>query len=101
MLLHLQPLRLCVTSFCFRCKHRKNKKESFSRRRVYRENKDIDFINDRNAHFNKKIERAFGQYTQVRLSLSSPPPVCMCVWVRILQQEDRARVLAVPTGARW
>jgi pre-mRNA-splicing factor SYF2 len=26
--------------------------------------KDIDFINDRNAHFNKKIERAFGQHTK-------------------------------------
>jgi hypothetical protein len=25
----------------------------------------VDFINDRNAHFNKKINRAFGQYTQV------------------------------------
>ena len=25
--------------------------------------KDVDFINDRNAHFNKKIERAFGAHT--------------------------------------
>lgn len=36
---------------------------SFSRRRRFREEKDIDSINDRNEHFNKKIERAFGKYT--------------------------------------
>eukprot|EP00960_Hanusia_phi_P042929 755782-Hanusia_phi.AAC.4 len=26
---------------------------------------DVDYINDRNKHFNKKIERAFGDYTKV------------------------------------
>ncbi|KAJ1465231.1 hypothetical protein T484DRAFT_1865783, partial [Baffinella frigidus] len=25
---------------------------------------DVDYINDRNKHFNKKIERAFGEYTK-------------------------------------
>ena len=25
----------------------------------------MDYINDRNKHFNKKIERAFGEYTKV------------------------------------
>ncbi len=25
----------------------------------------VDYINDRNKHFNKKIERAFGEYTKV------------------------------------
>ncbi|KAL5561216.1 hypothetical protein UlMin_030963 [Ulmus minor] len=39
------------------------KRESFSRRRKFHEEKDIDSINDRNEHFNKKIERAFGKYT--------------------------------------
>ncbi|GFH15858.1 peptidyl-prolyl cis-trans isomerase, partial [Haematococcus lacustris] len=39
-------------------------RDKFSRRRAYKDAKDIDFINDRNAHYNKKIERAFGQYTQ-------------------------------------
>ncbi|KAK4714163.1 hypothetical protein R3W88_020070 [Solanum pinnatisectum] len=39
------------------------KRQSFSRRRKFHEEKDIDSINDRNEHFNKKIERAFGKYT--------------------------------------
>ncbi|CAI9104793.1 OLC1v1003554C1 [Oldenlandia corymbosa var. corymbosa] len=44
-------------------KDREEKRNTFSRRRRYREEKDIDSINDRNEHFNKKIERAFGKYT--------------------------------------
>ncbi|EFJ44934.1 hypothetical protein VOLCADRAFT_64247 [Volvox carteri f. nagariensis] len=42
---------------------RDRKKDEFSRRRRYNDSADVDFINDRNAHFNKKIQRAFGQYT--------------------------------------
>ncbi|KAK6143360.1 hypothetical protein DH2020_023708 [Rehmannia glutinosa] len=44
-------------------KEREEKSRAFSRRRKFREEKDIDSINDRNEHFNKKIERAFGKYT--------------------------------------
>ncbi|XP_042488811.1 pre-mRNA-splicing factor syf2-like [Macadamia integrifolia] len=44
-------------------KDRDEKRNSFSRRRKFHEEKDIDSINDRNEHFNKKIERAFGKYT--------------------------------------
>jgi pre-mRNA-splicing factor SYF2 len=44
-------------------KDREEKRKSFSRRRKFNEDKDIDSINDRNEHFNKKIERAFGKYT--------------------------------------
>nr|POE52573.1 isoform 2 of pre-mrna-splicing factor syf2 [Quercus suber] len=44
-------------------KDRDEKRKSFSRRRKFHEEKDIDSINDRNGHFNKKIERAFGRYT--------------------------------------
>ncbi|CAM8976048.1 unnamed protein product [Rhodiola kirilowii] len=44
-------------------KDRDAKRGSFSRRRKFRDEKDIDSINDRNEHFNKKIERAFGKYT--------------------------------------
>jgi cyclophilin family peptidyl-prolyl cis-trans isomerase len=36
------------------------KRSEYSRRRTYRAGADTDFINDRNAHFNKKIERAYG-----------------------------------------
>ncbi|XP_077222275.1 uncharacterized protein LOC143856103 [Tasmannia lanceolata] len=42
---------------------RDEKRKAFSRRRRFHEEKDIDSINDRNEHFNKKIERAFGKYT--------------------------------------
>ncbi|KAL5724046.1 hypothetical protein ACHQM5_007357 [Ranunculus cassubicifolius] len=42
---------------------RAEKRNTFSRRRKVREEKDVDSINDRNEHFNKKIERAFGKYT--------------------------------------
>lgn len=42
---------------------RDNNRKSFSRRRKFHEEKDIDSINDRNEHFNRKIERAFGKYT--------------------------------------
>ncbi|KAJ7944077.1 pre-mRNA-splicing factor syf2 [Quillaja saponaria] len=44
-------------------KERDEKRNSFSRRRKFHEEKDIDSINDRNEHFNKKIERAFGKRT--------------------------------------
>lgn len=44
-------------------KDRDEKKNTFSRRRRFHEEKDIDSINDRNEHFNKKIERAFVRYT--------------------------------------
>lgn len=43
--------------------NRDSNRKSFSRRRKFHEEKDIDSINDRNEHFNRKIERAFGKYT--------------------------------------
>ena len=43
---------------------RQNRGAAFSRRRRVTGDKDVDYINDRNAHFNKKIERAFGGYAQ-------------------------------------
>ena len=44
--------------------NRKKSRDNFSRRRKFYEEKDVDAINDRNEHFNKKIDRAFGKYTQ-------------------------------------
>lgn len=38
-------------------------RKEFSRRRKFHDERDIDSINDRNEHFNRKIERAFGKYT--------------------------------------
>ncbi|KAG1677926.1 hypothetical protein FOA52_001344 [Chlamydomonas sp. UWO 241] len=43
---------------------RERSRAEFSRRRAFRDSKDVDSINDRNAHFNKKIDRVYGKYTQ-------------------------------------
>jgi pre-mRNA-splicing factor SYF2 len=40
------------------------KRAQFSRRRSHFEEADVTYINDRNAHFNKKLQRFFGEYTQ-------------------------------------
>jgi len=46
------------------------KRDQFSRRRVYYEEADIDYINERNRNFNKKIARAFDPYTtEIKLNL--------------------------------
>ena len=34
-----------------------------SRRRAFQPDRDVDFINDRNAHFNRKIGRFFDAHT--------------------------------------
>ena len=44
---------------------RRQAARNFSRRRTERDGADVDYINDRNKHFNKKIDRAFGEYTKV------------------------------------
>ncbi|XP_043239143.1 pre-mRNA-splicing factor syf2-like [Amphibalanus amphitrite] len=40
------------------------KRAKFSRRRIHDDEADIDYINERNMKFNKKLERFYGQYTQ-------------------------------------
>ncbi|XP_039596393.1 pre-mRNA-splicing factor syf2 isoform X1 [Polypterus senegalus] len=39
------------------------KRGKYSRRRAYNDDADIDYINERNAKFNKKAERFYGKYT--------------------------------------
>ncbi|XP_056014584.1 pre-mRNA-splicing factor syf2-like [Ostrea edulis] len=39
------------------------KREKYSRRRTFDEDADIDYINERNMKFNKKLERFYGTYT--------------------------------------
>lgn len=39
------------------------KREKYSRRRTHNDEADIDYINERNMKFNKKLERFYGQYT--------------------------------------
>ena len=42
----------------------KRKRANFSRRRKHYDERDVTHINDRNEHFNKKIERAYGEHTR-------------------------------------
>eukprot|EP00904_Undaria_pinnatifida_P005712 jgi/Undpi1/2270/HiC_scaffold_13.g05656.m1 len=49
---------------------KEKRKEAFSRRRSEHGATDIDYINDRNKHFNKKIKRAYDKYTvEIRQNL--------------------------------
>jgi len=40
-----------------------DKRSKYSRRRRFDDDADIDYINERNMKFNKKLERFYGQYT--------------------------------------
>lgn len=40
-----------------------SKRKSFSRRRTHNDDADIDYINEKNARFNKKLERYYGEHT--------------------------------------
>jgi len=40
------------------------KREKYSRRRRHDPDADIDYINERNMNFNKKLERFYGEYTK-------------------------------------
>ena len=46
-----------------RMKAKEKKRAEFSRRRAHREARDVTHINDRNEHFNKKLDRAYGEHT--------------------------------------
>ncbi len=41
-----------------------SKREKYSRRRQFDEGADVDYINERNMKFNKKLERFYGTYTK-------------------------------------
>ncbi|XP_011301528.1 pre-mRNA-splicing factor Syf2 [Fopius arisanus] len=40
------------------------KREKYSRRRTHNDDADIDYINERNAKFNNKLERFYGEHTR-------------------------------------
>ncbi|CAG9767246.1 unnamed protein product [Ceutorhynchus assimilis] len=40
-----------------------SKRNKFSRRRMHNDDADIDYINERNAKFNKKLDRFYGEHT--------------------------------------
>lgn len=39
------------------------KRKSFSRRRTHNDEADIDYINEKNARFNKKLDRYYSEHT--------------------------------------
>ncbi|CAG9807122.1 unnamed protein product [Chironomus riparius] len=41
-----------------------NKRKNFSRRRMHNDEADIDYINEKNARLNKKLDRYYGEYTK-------------------------------------
>jgi hypothetical protein len=48
----------------------KNKRDNFKRRRTEVEEKDVDYINERNKNFNKKLERNFSKYaTEIKANI--------------------------------
>lgn len=40
-----------------------SKREKYGRRRMHNDDADIDYINERNMNFNKKLERFYGEHT--------------------------------------
>ncbi|XP_059421442.1 pre-mRNA-splicing factor syf2-like [Carassius carassius] len=48
------------------------KRLKYSRRRAYNDDADIDFINERNAKFNKKAKRFYGKYTEIKQNMEQP-----------------------------
>ncbi|CAD7012237.1 unnamed protein product [Ceratitis capitata] len=39
------------------------RRKKYSRRRTYNDDADVDFINERNSKFNKKLHRFYGEHT--------------------------------------
>jgi hypothetical protein len=62
-LLILQVAPEAVDAMVAELNAKQAQRAAFSRRRAFRADDDVDYINSRNAHFNKKIARAFGQHT--------------------------------------
>ena len=44
--------------------NRSEKRKEFSRRRTFMEDEEVDYINERNRVFNKKVQRHFQRYAQ-------------------------------------
>ena len=44
-------------------KDNEDRRGKFSRRRTFYEDKDVDYINDRNRKFNEKISKSYDKYT--------------------------------------
>lgn len=53
-----------IDAMCDDLQKQVDKREKYSRRRTHDDDADINFINERNMKFNKKLERFYGNYTE-------------------------------------
>ena len=66
----LIALSISCSSFVYFVHRRIEKRSKFSRRRRFHDDADIDYINERNANFNRKAARFYGAYTaEIRQNL--------------------------------
>ncbi|CAL4063702.1 unnamed protein product, partial [Meganyctiphanes norvegica] len=53
-----------IDALCDDLQRQDEKRAKYSRRRTHDDDADINFINERNMKFNKKLERFYGEYTE-------------------------------------
>ena len=58
-----KPTEAALDRMVGELEERRERQKKFSRRRTELDGADVDYINDRNKLFNKKIKRAFDKYT--------------------------------------
>jgi pre-mRNA-splicing factor SYF2 len=65
-----QPAEHMIDHMVNELEETQRRRKKFSRRRQHYKEADIDYINDRNRVFNKKIKRAYDKYTvEIRQNL--------------------------------
>lgn len=58
-----EPNEAAIDAMVGELEKTKERRGKFQRRRKHNEGADVDYINDRNEVFNKKIKRAYDKYT--------------------------------------
>jgi hypothetical protein len=74
---------LVLTGWMWRvCRTRSAKRrQKFSRRRAFNEDADINYINERNRVFNKKLKRYYDQYTsEIKNNIVRPRLCSLLDW---------------------
>lgn len=61
--LAIKPSEEALNNLASDIQRQEEKRSQFSRRRIVDEDDKVDYINDRNRVFNKKLDRSFGKYT--------------------------------------
>ena len=72
---------------------RTSKRAKYSRRRPFDEDADIDYINERNMKFNKKLERFYGKYTaEIKQNLERGTAIWALSWHWFWKAHKAARM---------